>query len=296
MIAFSAPTIIVYGLLTAAILSVWLPRSVNQGLRLPLWAALLGVSAGSGFYYGIVEAGGILSLAILGALCCLVQHPAPGRSIRVLAGLGVAGLVSALFLHIVPFFKNPLVFDSVVVGSRAPPYSQHWNFDKAAAGLVLLGFFGDLCRTGRDWKMLARRSYGVVIAAVLLTLPPAWALGYAVPDPSFTPVYFAWAWSNLFFTCAAEEMLFRGYVQKHLTASTANEGHRVAIVVLVGILFGAAHFAGGATYVVLASVAGIGYGYAYHATGRIEAAILTHFVLNSVHFLFFAYPYASGVM
>jgi membrane protease YdiL (CAAX protease family) len=34
------------------------------------------------------------------------------------------------------------------------------------------------------------------------------------------------------------------------------------------------------------------YGYAYLKTGRIEAAVFAHLILNITHFLFFAYPYA----
>jgi membrane protease YdiL (CAAX protease family) len=41
---------------------------------------------------------------------------------------------------------------------------------------------------------------------------------------------------------------------------------------------------------MLATVAGIGYGYAYYQSGRIETAILTHFLLNAAHAVFFTYP------
>lgn len=62
------------------------------------------------------------------------------------------------------------------------------------------------------------------------------------------------------------------------------------MVILVGVLFGLAHVGGGYTYAMLATVAGIGYGYAYYRSGRIETAILTHFLLNAVHAVFFTYP------
>lgn len=52
--------------------------------------------------------------------------------------------------------------------------------------------------------------------------------------------------------------------------------------------------AGGPTYVVLSTVAGVGYGRAYlHAGNRIEASLLAHFTLNAVHFLGFTYPALS---
>jgi hypothetical protein len=43
-------------------------------------------------------------------------------------------------------------------------------------------------------------------------------------------------------------------------------------------------------YVALATIAGLGYGWIYQRTGRIEASILTHFALNAVHFFAFSYP------
>ena len=60
---------------------------------------------------------------------------------------------------------------------------------------------------------------------------------------------------------------------------------------LIGaLLFGVAHIAGGLHYVILATVAGLGYGWVYHKTQRVEACILLHVLLNTVHILFFTYP------
>ncbi|MCW8354408.1 CPBP family intramembrane metalloprotease [Marinomonas pontica] len=56
------------------------------------------------------------------------------------------------------------------------------------------------------------------------------------------------------------------------------------------MLFGIAHMGGGVEYAIVASVAGLGYGGVYYLTKRIEYAILCHFILNGLHFLFFTYP------
>jgi membrane protease YdiL (CAAX protease family) len=42
--------------------------------------------------------------------------------------------------------------------------------------------------------------------------------------------------------------------------------------------------------VLLATIAGTGYGLAYQRSGRVEMAILTHFAVNATHFLLFTYP------
>ncbi len=61
-------------------------------------------------------------------------------------------------------------------------------------------------------------------------------------------------------------------------------------LLICAILFGLAHAGGGVWYVLLATVAGLGYGLVYHRTQRIELSILLHFALNSIHILFFSYP------
>ena len=111
--------------------------------------------------------------------------------------------------------------------------------------------------------------------------------GYVHVDIKIIPLFFVWAWTNLFFTCMAEEGFFRGFVQKHLVALLGK--YRYGSETGVGaasLLFGLAHYAGGAKYILLATVAGVGYGWAYYRTQRTEAGILTHFMLNSIHFFF----------
>ncbi len=46
-----------------------------------------------------------------------------------------------------------------------------------------------------------------------------------------------------------------------------------------------------ALYVVVATLSGLGYSIAYAATRRIEAAVLTHFGVNAIHFFGFTYPH-----
>jgi membrane protease YdiL (CAAX protease family) len=59
---------------------------------------------------------------------------------------------------------------------------------------------------------------------------------------------------------------------------------------VTAILFGLAHFGGGWQYVCAATVAGLGYGWAYQRTQRVEAAMAVHFGNNALHFLLFTYP------
>lgn len=292
MIHLDAGTLVLFGLLTLAIVSVWLPSAYARVLRVPVWMWLFGASALIGLYFNIVAPGGILYLLVLGVFCRLTVTESLKAPWRVLCGLVAIGLVVLLFLHAVPYFNNPRVFDSFHFSERSTAYSKHWNYDKTAAGLIMLAYFGQVCRSAACFKNAFRAAWlaALVTIAVTLSLALAVGSGYIAPDFKFSLVILLWAWGNLFFTCVAEEMLFRGVVQRYLSALSNAAPYRLFIVVLVGVLFGLAHFGGGPAYVVLASVAGIGYGYVYYRSGRIETAILTHFLLNATHAVFFTYP------
>ncbi|MDB6126494.1 MAG: protease family (abortive protein) protein, partial [Verrucomicrobia bacterium] len=115
--------------------------------------------------------------------------------------------------------------------------------------------------------------------------------GYVRFDPKFPAEAWLWMWANLFLTCLAEEAICRGLVQRQLQLAWQNfPGGRALALIVAATLFGLAHSSGGPMYVALATVAGLGYGWVYQRTGRIEASILTHFSLNAVHFFFFTYP------
>lgn len=65
-------------------------------------------------------------------------------------------------------------------------------------------------------------------------------------------------------------------------------GNYLALV-LASILFGLMHM-GGWIYVLLATSAGMFYGWIYQKTRSVEASIITHFLLNAMHFIGFTYP------
>ena len=60
------------------------------------------------------------------------------------------------------------------------------------------------------------------------------------------------------------------------------------------MLFGLAHAGGGATWLAVATIAGLGYAAIYARTRRIEGAILVHFAVNAAHFIGFTYPRLAG--
>lgn len=135
----------------------------------------------------------------------------------------------------------------------------------------------------------------ILLLTMIAVLGASLALEFVRWQPKWSELFWLWAWGNLLSTCLVEEAFFRGLLQLSLMRWLMcwRHGEKWAIVV-AAVLFGWKHLPGGWTYAGLAALAGIGYGSAYLASGRLEAAILSHFALNCLHFLLFSYPALSA--
>jgi membrane protease YdiL (CAAX protease family) len=136
-----------------------------------------------------------------------------------------------------------------------------------------------------------------MIIVISLTSILAILLGFVRFNPKLPPHLFTWIAVNLLLVTTAEEAFFRGFLQKNLSQAMnqTTYGNKLAIL-LASILFGLAYYVGGPQYMLLATISGIGYGWVYERTKRIESSILTHFTLNLTHFLFFTYPRLANTL
>ena len=140
------------------------------------------------------------------------------------------------------------------------------------------------------------RTFAVLLSVTLLALIPL-ALLLAQIRPGWTtsplPALAYGLAYNLLFVCVLEESFFRGIVQTALMRwARQHRWPRADGLALLGasLLFGLVHLKGGATFALLATLAGLGYGAVYYWTGRIHYAVLLHFAVNAVHQLAFAAP------
>lgn len=210
-------------------------------------------------------------------------------------GLAASGLLAlALALHLLPGFDNPVVVRDVRLGADAAPYTLYLNFDKAAAGLVLLAWLTRRASTAAQGLENIRVGLLAGLLTAAVALPLAVAAGLVRFDPKLAPFIGAFLLINLMFTCVAQEAFFRGLLQERLHRWAAGRPvDRWLPAAASASLFGLAHAAGGFGYAAIAAVAGVGYASAYAATRRIEAAVLAHFVLNAAQFVAFTYPYLA---
>jgi len=68
----------------------------------------------------------------------------------------------------------------------------------------------------------------------------------------------------------------------------------LAGVGLTALLFGAAHVPFSPLFALVATVAGLGYGLAFHFSGRLWPAVALHGAVNLLHLLLLSYPLRSG--
>ncbi|WP_163920110.1 CPBP family intramembrane glutamic endopeptidase [Photobacterium sp. Alg240-V54] len=197
--------------------------------------------------------------------------------------------IIGLVLHLYPGINNLLVLDQVNSGPLSRPFTLYFNLDKPMLIFALLLLVPNIVSNNQyNWRSFSlSRSQISIIGGGLITLPLfAWALQLVRPELTLPSWWWIFAMNNLIFTCVAEEVLFRGYIQgflcKKLTPSIA--------IIIASVLFGLAHFSGGPLFIIIATLAGILYGLSYYWTRKITIAIVVHFAFNLLHLVFFTYP------
>lgn len=267
-------------LLGAAILAVWWPVRTS----IAPWAVLSTLALSFALAGGTVAPVALPGLALL----LLASH----ASVHYLpkAGPWAAGVLALILaLHVWPGFHPMTIVANVVLSPGTRAFTLSAGFDKAAAGLILLAFFGQRIKSGLELRRISVLMLTFSAFASISTLGLAWLTEFVRPDPKWPAFAESFLAINLLFTCIAEECFFRGLIQEKLHQYFSLQGKLIPVM-LSALLFGAAHLPGGVQYATLAVIAGLSYAWAYAHTRRIEAAIFAHFVVNSTHFLGFSYP------
>lgn len=268
-----------------AILTVWCPTR----FKLPILFFIIYII--TGLLAKHIQLIALPSIFVLGILFFVSQSEKFNNILRLITGILAFSFSVVFFIHAVPGIINILVIDRAVLSSRAVPFTMYLNLDKPLVGLFILFFSHRLIQTGKQWRDTLLMTISMAIIGFIIILGLALILRYVNFDPKFNSVFFIWAMSNLVFTAVAEESLCRGFVLHYLDIYSIRFIHgQYVSLLIVSVFFGVLHYTGGWKYILLATIAGIIYGYIYQKTKRIEASILTHFLLNTLHFLFFTYP------
>jgi uncharacterized protein len=280
----------VFVLLGIAVCCAWLPDVSLRGIRVPAWLPAFVLAVLLGVWFRVVMWPGLFALLALIVAALLSRTTSrPARDFSAFVAIAIALVLS---LHLAPGFNNPKLFDSTRLSDDAAPFTQYLNFDKGAAGLVLLWAYGARSRTLAELGRVLRIALPIAVVTTIAVIVLGLGLHYVRLDLKFPELGVAFLATNLLFTCVAEEAFFRGVLQERLARSLdGRPSLRWLPPVVSALLFGLAHASAGSMYLLLATVAGLGYSIAYAATRRVEAAVLAHFAVNATQFLGFTYPY-----
>lgn len=280
--------LIPYLFLLVSIALAW--RSATRNSLFAMAAAVA-----SGLVIQTLEPIALVSIAALG-LCIWIPQSQLTRGssgwIGRLLSYGVFLILAVLMLnHLAPGFNNLRIFENLRFSEDSKPFTMYLNFDKTTVGVFILLFFLSKRReesVRTDFLVSAGKT---LIALLSFLIPISLVTQYVRVDLKLPDQAWIWALNNLFFVCLAEEAFFRGFLQKGLTGILPKtKSMSILSVSLTSLLFGLAHFKGGASYIALSAIAGHFYGYIYQKTDRLESSILVHFGLNAIHFLFLSYP------
>lgn len=241
------------------------------------------------FISGQITVMGLAWLAITALLLFLATHYPSGWK-QAAAHVGfIAGSI-LLFLHKLPGFHNLLVFNKVRFTPDAAPFTMYLNLDKPFVGFILFTFLGSLWKDKRPGARNLVKAIALPLATVVfICLGLALLLHFVAWSPKLPPGSWVWMLNNLLLVVMCEEALFRGYFQGYWGNKFFKKEQYYIPLLITALLFGIVHTTGGPALMLLAFIAGIGYGFAYHR-GGILAAVLTHFGFNLLHFLLFTYP------
>ena len=186
----------------------------------------------------------------------------------------VLGLLAGF--HLVPGIHDvPLYSRWWESGSRLLPFAL--DIDKAYAGLLLALIAAQFHPQRRSLQAIWLIPVG--IAGLILLV---WLIGYPLQPrvPEYAAARF---FVNLVVTCFAEELFFRGALQRELMLYLAP----VPSIAIASLLFGAVHISHGWPLALFGTIAGVLYGYIYRRTGLLSLSVLTHFLVNVAWFTLF---------
>ncbi len=264
--------------------SITLWSNIKLFRKIPIWLFFTGLAL---IFAIIFERASIVSLVYAITYGVITYHY--WNTKHIFYFLLIIGLSLPLFSHLpILGFNNFQYLDHVLVSENGIPYSLYFNLDKTLIGIFLIGFSTQ--STKLNWLPLLKKVFillffmSLIFSFLGITLE---YIKFAPKLPYFTPI---WILKNLFFTCLAEEAFFRKFLQEKIHDSLNSKLNPTISILIAAIIFGIFHFKGGAIYVILATIAGLFYGYIFHKTKRVESSILLHFSFNLVHFIFFTYP------
>jgi len=262
---------------------------VSAFIKPKIWPYGLVATLAVGFFYNAIDLMGIGIVTGLYALAFLAQK---SSNQLINYSLGTLVIISCLALaaHLLPGFNNLLMLDNVNKSINSDVFTLYLNFDKPMILFALIILFPTLLVNNSPVILFRKFNFGQLSLITLIMLIIIFSCAFSFSLIDYEPIIPTWWWlfalNNLLLTCVVEEVFFRGFIQQKLT----DKFNPYIGLIAASLIFGIAHFAGGAHYIIVATIAGFLYGFIYLTTGKIVYAICIHFTLNIIHLFLFTYP------
>ncbi|VHO04921.1 type II CAAX endopeptidase family protein [Candidatus Rhabdochlamydia sp. T3358] len=258
------------------------------------WAIFLFIAYFLALYTHIATTASLIPIILLG-VCQYALKKTTNPSIRFLL-FGSAVFISiSLFMHFLPGFANWKIVSDLTIGKNSYPLTLWLNFDKPFIGLFVLAYLVPLIESRENFWGLIKKVTPVLVLMIFSLAAVSYYLKAITFDPKLPAVFLIWAIQNLIFVSIPEEAFFRGFFQQELDQSFGLKPLGTGCsIIITSILFALLHIGWSPNFsaIALTFCASLFYGVVYRWTQAIEASIFCHFGFNTVHFLFFSYPFA----
>jgi membrane protease YdiL (CAAX protease family) len=216
-----------------------------------------------------------------------------------IAGMICYTLIATVYLALPEYWRRQVRYGGMALGLLAgfhqvpgihgvPLYSRWWEYgsnllafnfdlDKAYAGLLLALIAAQFHPQKQSWRPIWIIPVG--IAGLLVVV---WLAGYPL-QPTVPQYAAAFIFVNLMQTCFAEELFFRGALQRELMLYLA-PGPAIAIT---AVLFGLVHLSRGWEFALITMLSGLLHGWVYRRTGVLSLSVLSHFLVNVAWIMLF---------
>lgn len=279
-----------FALLGLSIILIWLKRGIAW------WTIPYIGSLAVGFYAEFLTSSAVI-LCGLYWLSCFFSFATMRPRLRAVSRISVIVLTFGMILHLFQGFVPWVLVSNLELGHRALPYTHYLFYDRAIMGVCIVGMGAfELIRKKNDFIVLLRSIWPSILVAIFATGSVAAGASFIDIDFGWTYYFKLWVTTNIFFVVIAEEAIFRSLLQKPLThifdkwkIFDLSFGPWFALTITTAF-YVLRHIYAGPTVMLFAGVSGLFYGYTYMRTRRIEACIVMHACVDSVHFLCFTYP------
>jgi membrane protease YdiL (CAAX protease family) len=248
------------------------------------------LAAGVCAVLGLLPLVHVLSAALLVALLFGYDR-AKASYLKVLVWIAIFSVGIFMALHRPEGFSYWNAISVEQLHDNGKPYQQFVNLGKFFGALIIFSWVMRGMAKDDLRRAITVANLAIAFASALSVLLLAtWILKLEIfiKLSQTTLIFLA---INLLITCFSEETFYRLVVQRPSEKAFANKVFgRIFGVMIAATFFTLTHLSGQPQVLAVMVIAGTLYAITYALTRSVSAAVVTHFSVNALHFIFLSYP------